>query len=206
MPGITHMSHMRDSRGLDPAGRPAGAKAPTQRGRGRHGAVAAIALCVLAEGGACATARSPPGMGASIDFEDVAGQRGTLEGLRGRVVVIDLCASWATACNLNAKVLDEVQLALADEPVDIVTLLVDEPGPMGRVALQSYIETLGVAHPVFLAGSRVRAGTSALGEPSYVPRIVVLDADGRVVLDDSGGVVSVQGLIDRLRPHLRARP
>jgi hypothetical protein len=161
--------------------------------------VAAIAVgCVVLA--ACATA-SVRGGASTIDFEDATGHRGTLDGNRGRVVILDVCASWATACNLNAKVLDEVMDVLQQEPVDVVTLLLDE-GEMGRVALRSYVETLGVKHAVVLAGSRVRAGTSGLGDTGYVPRLVLLDKSGQIVLDDSGGVVNVEYVVKKVRALL----
>ena len=163
----------------------------------------AVAFVVVGASG-CATA-SKPGMSASVDFVDAAGREATLAAFAGKVVVLDVCASWATACNLNARVLDEVGTALAAKKrggdVVFITVLLDE-GEMGKVALQSYSETLGVKHPVFLASSRVRAGTSVLGEASYVPRIVLFDREGRVRLDDSGGVVNVEGLLAKVEPLL----
>lgn len=174
-----------------------GAFAPTQR----HAWVAPMVLALAVAG--CATAK--PGMGASVDFVDAAGREGTLAAFRGRVIVLDVCASWATACNLNARVLDEVAVALAAQgapDVVILTLLLDE-GALGAEALRSYGETLGVTHPVVIAGSRVRAGTSILGAAAYVPRIVVFDRSGAVRVDDSGGVISVEGMVARVRPWLR---
>ncbi|OGQ18786.1 MAG: hypothetical protein A2138_11725 [Deltaproteobacteria bacterium RBG_16_71_12] len=156
-----------------------------------------VLLGCLAEG--CATARV--GAPDSVDVVLPDGARTTLASLRGRVVVLDVCASWASACNLNARVLDEVAAALADEPVEVITLLFDE-GPLGRAAQQSYTDVLGVRHLVVLAGSRVLAGTSVLGEGRDVPRLVVLDRDGRVVVDEVGGIVSVTGVVERVRPLL----
>ncbi len=129
------------------------------------------------------------------------GARATLAGLAGRVVVLDVCASWASACNVNARVLDEVAVALAGEPVDVITLLYDE-GPLAPAAQRSYAEVLGVRHLVVLAGSRVLAGTSALGEGRAVPRLVILDRHGRVAVDEVGGIVSVAGVVERVRPLL----
>jgi hypothetical protein len=144
-------------------------------------------------------------MGASVDFVDGNGREATLGAFAGKVIVLDVCASWATACNINAKVLDEVAVALAEKKrggdVVLITVLLDE-GDMGKVAMQSYAETLGVKHPVFMASSRVRAGTSVLGEAGYVPRIVLFDREGRVRFDDSGGVVNVEGLLAKLEPLL----
>lgn len=193
MPSPESMSYMSNCNHLAKSHDRAGAFAFTRR----HGWVALVVLLA-----ACATAR--PGMGASVDFVDGAGREGTLAAFAGKVVVLDLCASWATACNLNARVLDEVAVALAakgEQDVVIVTLLLDE-GAIGKEAVRSYAETLGVKHPVLLAGSRVRAGTSILGSPSYVPRVVVFDRQGAVRVDDSGGVINVEGMLARVEPLL----
>lgn len=154
-------------------------------------------LGCLAEG--CATPRAATSE--SIDVVMPDGARATLAGLRGRVVVLDVCASWASACNVNARVLDEVAATFAGQPVDVITLLFDE-GPLGAAAQQSYVEVLGVRHLVVLAGSRVLAGDSALGAHREVPRLVVIDGHGRVVIDEVGGIVSVAGVVERVRPLL----
>ncbi len=196
MPAAGCVYDMRKSRQLRRGARARSASYATQR----YGAVAlAVGLCAAG----CATApvgRERPA--ATIDFRDAAGHRGDLDAYRGKVVVVDVCTSWAAACNVNAKVLDDVAVALHGEPVFVVTVLVDDES-LARVALQSYAEVLGVKHAVVIAGPRVRAGTSALGEASYVPRLVILDRDGAVRVDDSGGVLNEQGLVRRVRPLLR---
>jgi len=131
------------------------------------------------------------------------GQRASLASFRGRVVIVDVCASWASACNLNARVLDEVAEALRDQPVEVVTLLLEE-GPLASEAQRSYVEVLGVRHLVVLAGGHVLSGTSLLGAGRDVPRLLVLDARGRVAIDEVGGIVSVAGVVERVRPLLRS--
>ncbi|HEY4221974.1 MAG TPA: hypothetical protein VGO62_11535, partial [Myxococcota bacterium] len=69
-------------------------------------------------------------------------------------------------------------------------------------AVRAYREVLGIKHAVLLAGPHVRAGTSALGNPNLVPRVVILDTQGRIAVDDSGGVVNVEGLVNRAMPLL----
>lgn len=156
-----------------------------------------LLLGCLAEG--CATPRA--GGADSVDVVLPDGARTTLASLKGKVVVLDVCASWSSACNLNARVLDEVAVALAAAPVEVITLLFDE-GPLARAAQRSYVDVLGVRHLVVLAGSRVLAGTSALGEGRDVPRLVVIDRAGHVVVDEVGGIVSVAGVVERVRPLL----
>ena len=194
MPEVTAVSYIYEFGGLRVTRSAESASPLTQR----HATVAAVYLLfgILLLGSGCATPKA--GMGSSIDFIGDDGREGNLGGLAGKVVIVDVCASWATACNLNAKVLDEVQSVLGERAI-VVTVLLDD-GPMGREALRSYRETLGVAHAVALAGPRVRAGTSALGETGGVPRVVVLDKRGVVRIDDSGGVVSVPGLVERVKP------
>ena len=159
-------------------------------------ALACIA-CVALTSGACATL--PPPSAHTIDFVRADQTPGTVEALRGKVVLLDVCTSWVTACNLNAKVLDEVLVAFDGRPVVALSLLLDD-AQMGALALESYARDLGVRHDVVLAGPRVRASNSTLGDTGYVPRIVVLDAEGRVRLDEAGGVLGVEGLVERVRP------
>lgn len=163
-------------------------------------------VCVLAvalTNSACATL--PPPTAHSVDFVRADGSAGSLDELRGQVVVVDVCTSWVAACNLNARVLDEVKVAFAGAPVTVVSLLLDE-GEVGTLALSSYVEQLGVQHLVVLAGARVRAGTSSLRDTGYVPRVVVFDAEGRVRLDEAGGVIGVEGLVERIRPLVAEIP
>lgn len=194
------MSHMSDFGCLTTSGDRGGALCATHRHRLVPAALLLLLLGCLAEG--CAT--TAPATSESVDLVLPNGQRATLAALRGKVVVLDVCASWASACNLNARVLDEVALALASEHVEVITLLFDE-GPLARAAQRSYVEVLGVRHLVTLAGSRVLAGTSLLGSSRDVPRLVVLDTNGRVVIDEVGGIVSVTGVVERVRPLVQMR-
>jgi hypothetical protein len=98
-------------------------------------------------------------------------------------------------------VLDEVAAAVEGKPVFVVTILVDEPA-LAQVALSSYQNVLEVKHAVVLAGPRLLSGTSALGPSSYVPRLIIVDKAGVIRVDDSGGVLNVEGLMAKLAPLL----
>jgi hypothetical protein len=146
---------------------------PTASAATHRHLLVALLLCL-----GCSTVPERKGGADSIDFVMPDGQRAALDAFQGRVVVVDVCASWASACNVNARVLDEVKTVVPGPELEVVTVLLDE-GQMGRAALKSYASVLGVKHLVVLAGSRVRAGTSALGDSNYVPRLVILDAKAR---------------------------
>lgn len=196
------MSYTRDSRGLDPTASRRGASRATQW----HARVAAIAACAVVVGTGSAQvgcATTPTTVTAPIDVMDRSGRTGRV-GAPGRVTILDVCTSWDAACNVNARALDEVMRKLGDRPVDVITVLLDE-GEVGRVALDSYAHTLGIAHATLLAGPSVRAGTSALGDVGYVPRLVVIDQRGRIRMDDSGGVIDVEFLVERVDALVRER-
>ena len=192
------MSQVSESSGLSGGRDHLGASRATHRHRVVPALVLTALLGQMTEG--CASV--PPPSPESVDFVLPDGRRADLSSLRGRVVIVDVCASWASACNLNARVLDEVAEALRDQPVEVLTLLFDE-GPLAREAQRTYVEVLGVRHLVTLAGSRVLAGTSLLGESRDVPRLLVVDRQGRVAIDQTGGIVSVTGLVERVRPLCR---
>jgi hypothetical protein len=145
-----------------------------------------------------------------IDVADEAGNEATLASMKGRIVVIDLCASSVPACNVSAKVLDEAMPAFRGQPVELVTILIDEDPLVAREALRGYRNVLGVKHGVFLAGSHVKTGTSALGrmplapDAAGLPRLIVLDTAGAIRVDESDGVVTIEGLVTRVKPLLSA--
>jgi len=198
------MSHVKDFSDLDRTTDRKGAQRTTHLGAKCHARVAAAWIAVIAAGmiaGGCATVVPvTPG----IDVVDGQGNAGTLGGYAGQVIILDVCASWAPACSLNARVLDEAAKALEDTTgtrPTVITILLDEE-TIGREAIHFYQDKLGVTHPVVLAGPRIREGTSALGPAGYVPRVVVIDKKGVVQIDDAGGVLSVQGLVTRVRSLL----
>jgi thiol-disulfide isomerase/thioredoxin len=173
------------------------AKRTTHLSLPRHARVAAAVFSLHLA--ACATT---PVAAPSVSYAiDDSGREMTLGAFKGSVVVVDLCASWAAACNLNARVLDEVQTALAGEPVQVLTLLVDE-GELAVQAQRSYADVLAVKHPVFIASEHVRSGQSALGDVSAIPRVVIFDKEGRIALDARGGIVNVEVLVEQVRALL----
>jgi hypothetical protein len=188
MPAVTHMSYTRKNNHLAPSLRVCCVT--------RDALYAFVCFaCVASTLGGCASLPAPSSH--TVDFTRASSEPGALDAYKGKVVLLDVCTSWVAACNLNAKVLDEVTIAFEGRPLVAVTLLLDDD-TVG--AIESYRKTLGVKHEVVLAGPRVRAFNSVLGDTGYVPRLVVLDAQGRVRLDEAGGVVGVEGLVERVRP------
>ena len=182
--------------------RPGGCVGRDARGRrGRHAAVALTFLLCLPTGtGACATLRSDAPV--PVDFTLPDGTPSSLTALAGRVVVLDVCASWAAACNLNARVLDEVRAALPSPRVEVLTLLLDDAAT-APTAVRAYADVLEVKHLVVVAGPAVRDGRSVLGDTANIPRLLIFDATGRIVLDATGGIPNVETVVQMATDALR---
>ncbi|MFZ9886992.1 MAG: TlpA family protein disulfide reductase [Myxococcota bacterium] len=164
-----------------------------------------LLLCSVAVTLSCAhggpSARGLRGL-ASVDLRTVDGEQLTLAQLDAKVIVVDVCAVWSDACLLNGRVLDEVAATLAKEPVQVVTLLVDEAGPP---AVEGYRAVMGTSRLVALPGPRSLAGQSELGPlEDAIPRVVIFGPRGDIVADLPGGLLSAHGLVRRVRgllPH-----
>lgn len=163
---------------------------------------AAVGLAWAAALGGCATPRATAGGLAGVDVVLADGSASSLASLAGHVVVLDLCASWADACPLNARALDLTARELAADahetevPVAMITVLLDEPE---LKSIDSYARVFELHHTVVRAGPRTRSGASLLGPVTGVPRLLLIDAKGDLVVDESGGVLSPSGLATRIR-------
>lgn len=99
----------------------------------------------------------------------------TLEGLQGRVVVLDFWASWCGPCRQSIPILNEVRSGLAGR--DVTFLGVNVEPRMGPRRLAQVHQQLGARFPTLqdqTGDLKTNYGVSAL------PTLVVLDQQGVV--------------------------
>ena len=134
---------------------------------------------------------TPPTSGKGLDFElvDVDGNVFKLSDHRGKVVVLDLMATWCPPCSALVEELKEVQAELGDDVV-VVSVSVDPSHDTDDV-LKSYAESKGIAWTV----ARDTVGLAAQFGVSAIPTIVIVDPEGRVS-SIHVGFVSSEELID----------
>lgn len=106
----------------------------------------------------------------------VLGQRRSLslQAFRGKVVVLNIYASWCPDCGAEAKVLTGVQSGSTSRSATVVGMTYEDAAP----STQSFDRHHRITYPVLrdVSGSMVRAlGTYA------VPETFVLDRQGRIV-------------------------
>ncbi|MDX2265489.1 MAG: TlpA disulfide reductase family protein [Hyphomicrobiales bacterium] len=113
---------------------------------------------------------------ADVTFQD--GQRRTLSlrDWRGKVVVLNLWATWCAPCKVEMPTLDRLQATLGGEDFEVVALSLDRAGPdaprrffeqIGARSLGLYIDQSGAA------GFKLKAGG--------LPVTIVIDREGREV-------------------------
>ena len=105
--------------------------------------------------------------------------------LRGKVVLVNLWATWCPACRAELPQLDRLQMEMADDGVQVVAVAVDRGG---RAVVEPFVRALKLRHLAVVldpggmvgyadADNRNRAPFALYGMPiSYV-----VDAGGRIV-------------------------
>jgi thiol-disulfide isomerase/thioredoxin len=109
-----------------------------------------------------------------VDFVDAAGAPVSLAAWRGRVVLVNLWATWCAPCIEEMPALDRVQAKLGGPDFAVVAIAVDR---QGERVVRPFFEKLGLAHLV-LHLDPANASLRAL-EARGLPVSVLLDREGR---------------------------
>ena len=110
----------------------------------------------------------------AVRFMDASGRVMTLEDFRGRVVVLNLWATWCTPCVAEMPMLDRLQQQLGEEDAIVVALSIDRGG---QEAVQEFYQRTGVTHLKVFVDPTMRA-QSDLGLLG-LPTTLIIDRDGR---------------------------
>ncbi|MCP4499131.1 MAG: hypothetical protein GY822_04080 [Deltaproteobacteria bacterium] len=114
----------------------------------------------------------------------------------GKLWILDVCASWSTPCLVNARVLSEVCDVLCQrDDVFIASILLDE-NDEGR-AYKSYKNIMQLKQKVRYADTNLVLGGSVLGPLKNIPRLVIVDKEGDIAEDITGGLLNAPGVIRR---------
>lgn len=111
---------------------------------------------------------------AEIRFTDGDGKPRTLADSRGKVVLLNLWATWCLPCRKEMPTLDRLQAAVGGDGFEVVAVSVDR---QGAEAVNPFFSEIGVRHlavHVDASGQAISA-LAALG----LPTTLLIDADGR---------------------------
>ena len=110
----------------------------------------------------------------AVRFMDASGRVMTLEDFRGRVVVLNLWATWCTPCVAEMPMLDRLQQQLGEEDAIVLALSIDRGG---QEAVEEFYGKTGVSHLKVFVDPTMRA-QSDLGIIG-LPTTLIIDREGR---------------------------
>ena len=121
-------------------------------------------------------APSKPKPVVEIKFVDGAGRARSLTDFRGKVVVLNLWATWCTPCREEMPALDRLQAKLGGPDFQVVALSVDHQGAQ---VVRKFFDEVGIKQLELYVDPSAQAGfkLSALG----LPTTLVIDRAGREV-------------------------
>jgi thiol-disulfide isomerase/thioredoxin len=111
-----------------------------------------------------------------IRFETGGGEARTLADFRGKVVLLNVWATWCGPCRKEMPTLDRLQARLGGPDFTVVPLSIDR---QGVPAVNRFYEEIGIAHLGLYVDSSNRAG-AALGLTG-LPTTVLIDREGNEV-------------------------
>lgn len=117
--------------------------------------------------------QEPPQPVPEIQFKDTGGQSHSLAELHGKVVLLNVWATWCIPCRKEMPTLDRLQAALGGSDFEVVAVSIDRGGP--EVVKKFYAE-IGVQH-LALRIDVLSQVLRALGTPG-LPMTLLIDRQG----------------------------
>ena len=129
-----------------------------------------------AGGGPAGAAMAASEAVSDAEFRSASGEHLTLANFRGRVVLLNLWATWCGPCRVEMPALDRLQAMLQGDGLAVLAVSVDKGG---SAAVQRFFEQRGLRNltPYLDAnGATVRAFGAR-----RIPTTLIIDRDGNVV-------------------------
>ena len=169
--------------GRYPSGRRRAATTNDRTSAGRLAATVALVACLClagcggdGSGGAkAATAPEPLGSGPLVERNQSQFQR-DLEGLRGRVVVVNFWASWCVPCREEMPALEEVSRGYAEAGKPVTVIGVDASDVRSQAS--KFITNVGVTYPTVYDRQGLRGGVAASWTVTALPQTWFVARDG----------------------------
>lgn len=138
----------------------------------------ALVGCLLARAAQAepAIATTAPQPLPPLAFETMDGAPASLESYQGKVVVLNLWATWCVPCREEMPSLDRLQAHFADQPVAVLALSVDRAGPE---RVKKFLDEIGVSRLTVYRDPSA-ASTRSLRLPG-LPATILIDRGGQEV-------------------------
>lgn len=111
----------------------------------------------------------------AIQFEDADGPSRSLNDFRGKVVLLNIWATWCTPCRKEMPTLDRLQAALGGDNFEVVALSIDRR----MDAVRKFFAEVGIQRLAMYLDSSAKA-TRQLGAVG-LPTTLLIDREGREI-------------------------
>ncbi len=111
---------------------------------------------------------------ANVTFEDGTGRKRTLADFRGKVVLLNIWATWCGPCRAEMPTLDRLQSRLGSAEFEVVALSIDRGG---QVVVKSFYDEVNIRALAIYVDATTDA-QAALGIVG-VPTTLLIDREGR---------------------------
>jgi thiol-disulfide isomerase/thioredoxin len=115
-----------------------------------------------------------------FDMLDVRGNPISAEMLKGKVVFLNLWATWCGPCKAEMPGIDNLYQKLKEYPIEFVMLSVDKANAQSKI--ESYLLKNNYSFPVYMLQG---AAPDLLQVPS-IPTTYIINKEGKVVLKEIG--------------------
>lgn len=135
--------------------------------------------------------------GLEMTLPRLGGGKVSLSELRGKPVVLALFTTWSLRCQAEAPLFIRMHERYHTKGLRVVGVALD----MQVVLVKTYVDVVGLPFDVLLASPDDLELVGALGQTRQIPRTVLLDRSGQIVLDQRGQT-DFSVLERRIRAHL----
>ena len=109
-----------------------------------------------------------------IDFTDESGAPQTLQARHGKVVLLNIWATWCAPCRAEMPTLDRLQAALGSERFEVVALSIDRAGVS---VVRAFFDEIGIEHLGIFVDKTMQASRAL--KIFGLPGTLLIGPDGR---------------------------
>jgi thiol-disulfide isomerase/thioredoxin len=125
-----------------------------------------------------------PGVLYAASFPDLAGKPRALGEWQGKIIVLNLWATWCGPCREEIPIMVKLQDKYRDQGVTFIGLAMDEQKPV-----EKYAKEMSINYPILLGDVTLsefgrRLGNSAGG----LPYTAIVDRSGKIITTRLGGI------------------
>jgi peroxiredoxin len=142
--------------------------------------------------GAVTIGKTPP----AIQAKDLSGKMQSLEGYRGKVVLLDFWATWCAPCRAELPNVKALYRKYKDQGLVVLGVSLDQD----RSTLEGFVKRQEMEWPQLFEGKGWRSEIARRYGVTAIPRTVLLDRQGVVRSVDVRGAALEQAVAELVGP------